>query len=50
MIVSWLYAFMIAQWQSDLPLLIMLIFGVRFFGLEIEFWIPKFLTDGVKDL
>jgi hypothetical protein len=47
---AWLLAFMISQWQADLPLLIALIFAHRFLGLEVEFWFPKFLTNGVKDL
>jgi hypothetical protein len=47
---AWLAAFIWSQWQGDLPLLIALIFGVRFFGLEVDVWIPKYLSDGVKDL
>jgi hypothetical protein len=50
MIVSWVINFAYGQLQSDWPLLIALLFAHRFFGLEVEFWIPKFLSDGVKDL
>jgi hypothetical protein len=49
-ILAWVITFGYGQLQSDWPFLIALIFAYRFLGLEIEFWIPKFLQDGVKDL
>jgi hypothetical protein len=49
-ILAWAFTFAYSQVASDLPLFIALIFAVRFCGLEVELWIPKFLQNGVKDL
>lgn len=48
--VAWVLTFVYRHAAADIPSFIALVFAVRFCGLEVEFWIPKFLQNGVKDL
>jgi hypothetical protein len=49
-VAAWFISFAVGQFQSDWLMLIVLIFAHRFFGLEVEIWIPKFMQNGVNEL